>query len=59
MLPKISDTVMFLKTAKEIWDAVKLTYSKVYDVAQIYEIKTKVAATKQGSQFITKYVNLL
>jgi len=59
MLPEISDTIIFLKTAKEIWDAMKLTYSKVHDVAQIYEIRTKVAATKQGSKSITEYANLL
>jgi len=59
MLPKISDTVMFLDFAKKIWDAVKLTYSKVHDGVQIYEIMTKVAATKQGSRLITKYSNLL
>lgn len=27
MIPEISDIVMFLTTAKEIWDVVKLTYS--------------------------------
>ena len=59
MMPEISNTIMFLKTTKEIWDAVKLTYSKVHDAAQIYEIKTKVAATKQGSQSITEYTNHL
>ena len=46
MVPEISDTVMLLTTAREIWKAVKTTYSKVNDAAQIYEIWTKVAATK-------------
>ena len=32
MVPEISDTVMFL-TAKDIWEAVNLTYSKVKDAA--------------------------
>ena len=50
---------MFLTTAKDIWEAINLTYSKVHDVAQIYEIRTKVAATKQGTKFITEYANLL
>ena len=58
MMPEISDIIMFLKTAKEIWDAARLNYSKVHDATQIYEIKTKVAATKQGSRFITEYANL-
>ena len=29
MVPEISDTIMFLTTAKDIWDAINLTYSKV------------------------------
>ncbi|KAK8340668.1 hypothetical protein V6Z12_A08G113300 [Gossypium hirsutum] len=29
MMPKISDTCMFLNTSKEIWEAMKQTYSKV------------------------------
>ncbi|XP_059661691.1 uncharacterized protein LOC132307839 [Cornus florida] len=59
MLPEISDTCMFLSTAKEIWEAVKQTYSKVRDAAQIYEIKTKISATKQGNRSVTEYSNLL
>ena len=40
MLPEISSTFMFLSTAKEIWEAVRQTYSKIRDVAQIIQIKT-------------------
>jgi len=58
-MPEISDTCMFLSTSKEIWEAVKQTYSKVRDAAQIYEIKTKISSTKQGSRSITQYSNLL
>ena len=47
MIPEINDIVLFLSMIKEIWKAVKITYSKVNDLAQIDEIKTKVAATKQ------------
>ena len=50
MIPEISDTVMFLTTGKEIWEAVKITYAKVNDPAQIYEIRNKIAATKQGTR---------
>ena len=59
MLPEISDTCMFLTTAKEIWEAVRQTYSKVRDAAQIYEIKTKISATKQGDNSVTEYANRL
>ena len=59
MLPEISDTCMFLTTTKEIWEVVGQTYSKVCDAAQIYEIKIKISATKQGSLSVTEYANLL
>ena len=59
MLPEISDIVMFLNTAKEIWDAVKEAYNKVHDAARIYETKTKLSATKQGARSATEYSNPL
>ncbi|KAL5779924.1 hypothetical protein ACOSQ2_010661 [Xanthoceras sorbifolium] len=54
MSPEISDTCMFLNTAKEIWEAIKQMYSKVRDAAKIYEIKIKIAATKQGNMTRTR-----
>jgi len=59
MLTEISDSIMFLSTAKEIWDAVKETYSKVHDAARIYEIKTKLSAAKHGARPVTEYSNFL
>ena len=29
MVPEINDTMMFLSITKEIWEAIKITYSKV------------------------------
>ena len=59
MVPEINDTMMFLTIAKDIWEAIKVTYSKVHDAAQIYEIRTKMATTKQGIRSIKEYANLL
>lgn len=53
MIPEIRDTCMFLTTAADIWETVKQTYSKVRHAAQIYEIKTKISSTNQGSWSIT------
>ena len=50
----ISQTCLFLSTAKEVWDAVHQTYSRVRDAAQIYEIKTRISGFKQGSKSVTK-----
>ena len=56
---EISDTRMFLATAKDIWDAIQQTYSKARDAAQVYEVKVKTIAAKQGSKTVTKYANQL
>ena len=50
MIPEISDTCMFLATAKDIWDAIQQTYSKARDAAQVYEVKVKT---------VTEYANQL
>ncbi|TXG72633.1 hypothetical protein EZV62_001212 [Acer yangbiense] len=59
MTPEISDTCMFLSTAKDIWDSIQQTYSKVKDAAQVYDIRTKTASTKQGNNSVTEYANTL
>ncbi|KAK0577178.1 hypothetical protein LWI29_029047 [Acer saccharum] len=59
MAPEISDTCMFLKTAQDIWDTCKQTYSRVHDAAQIYDIKTRISNTKQGTHSVTEYANIL
>ena len=50
MVPVISDTCMFLATAKDIWDALQQTYSNARDVAQVYKVKVKIMATKEGTK---------
>ena len=59
MTPEISDTCMFLATAKDIWDAIQQTYSKAIDAAQVYEVKVMTITAKQGSKTVTEYVNQL
>ncbi|KAK2991614.1 hypothetical protein RJ640_014010 [Escallonia rubra] len=59
MLPEISDTFMFLPSAKEIWEAAQHTYSKVRDAARVFEIKSKISDIKQGDRSVTEYANLL
>ena len=59
MVPKISNTCVFFTLIKEIWDAVNETYSKVRDMTQIFEIKTRVSATRQDNHSVIKYANIL
>ena len=58
MQPEINKTYMFLTTKQEIQEAIKQTYSKVKDATQIYEKKTKIHSTKQGSLSIVENYNL-
>ncbi|XP_011046793.1 PREDICTED: uncharacterized protein LOC105141310 [Populus euphratica] len=44
---------------QNIWDAVRQTYSKVKDVALIYEIKMKLSMTKQGNMMVIEYYNTM
>ncbi|ESW12240.1 hypothetical protein PHAVU_008G096100 [Phaseolus vulgaris] len=49
MTPEESDTYMFMKTTKDVWDICKANNSKVGDASQIYEIKMRISNTKQGN----------
>ena len=59
MKPQIKKTYILLPTAKEIWDAVNKTYSKVGFGTQIFQIKRQIYITKQGSMNVTDYYNTL
>ena len=59
MTLEISDTCIFLTTAKDIWNALHRIDSKALDATQVYEIKVKIGATKQGNKAIKEYANML
>lgn len=61
MEPSISDTCMFLTSAKDIWDFIQKThFSKSRNInAQVYEIKVKIKTTKQGDKSVAEYANIL
>ena len=46
MVPEISDTCMFLKSAKEIWEVVEQTYSETKNFTQIYDVKVRSFLSK-------------
>jgi hypothetical protein len=58
-MPEVCGPCMFLVTTKDIWDAVRQTYSKVKDATLIYEIKTKLSMTKQGNMMVIEYYNTM
>ena len=50
---------MLLTIVKDICDAVHQIYLKALDATQMYEIKVKTKATKQGKKIVTEYANIL
>ena len=56
---EISKTYLLLPTARDIWEAVSKTYSKVGVSSQIFELKRHIINTKQGSSIFTEYYNTL
>jgi len=59
MTPEASDTYMFMKTTKDVWDICKANNSKVGDASQIYEIKMRISNTKQGNYSVSEYAHTL
>ena len=46
---------MFLPTTKDVWDAIRETYSDAENVSQIFELKTRLWQMKQGVLEVTEY----
>jgi len=49
---KISDSVMFLITAKEMWDTLKVMYENEKNSLRIFEIYERLFELKQGDKFV-------
>lgn len=50
---------MYYDTAKEMWDAVKETYSNVDNTSAIFEIKSILHDLRQDDRLVTEYFNTL
>jgi hypothetical protein len=48
--PEISQGYLFLRTAKEVWDAAAQTYSKVVNAALKYDLKRRIHGLTQGNR---------
>ena len=48
---------LFLPSAKDVWEAVKETYSDVENASQIFELKNTLWQDKQGEKEVTIYYN--
>ena len=49
MEPAIAKPHMFLPTAKDVWEAVREMYSDLENSSQIFELKTKLWSSEEGS----------
>ncbi|XP_073128544.1 uncharacterized protein [Henckelia pumila] len=57
MEPSIGKTYLFLPTARDVWDAVRETYSDLENSSQIFELKTRLWNSKQGERNVIDYYN--
>ncbi|KAJ1404398.1 gag-polypeptide of LTR copia-type [Sesbania bispinosa] len=59
MTNEIGENFMYYDTAKEMWDAVKETYSNVDNTSAVFEIKSILHDLRQGDFSVTEYFNTL
>ena len=59
MILDVSCNCMFLSSSREIWDALRQTFSKKQDIATSYELKMKIFSTKQGAMTVTDCYEIL
>ncbi|CAJ2657582.1 unnamed protein product [Trifolium pratense] len=55
----IGKPYMFLPSAKDVWEAVKETYSDIQNASQIFGLKSRLWHAKQGDRNVTTYYNEL
>ena len=55
MKPAVGKTYMFLPTEKDVWDAIRETYSDAENASQIFKLKMWLWQRKQGDQEVTEY----
>nr|XP_016452871.1 PREDICTED: uncharacterized protein LOC107777375 [Nicotiana tabacum] len=53
----IGKSYIFLPTARDVWEAVRETYSYVENASQIFELKIKLWQAKQDKREVTAYYN--
>jgi len=49
---KISGSVMFLTTVKEMWDTLKVMYENEKNPSRIFEIYERLFELKQGDKYV-------
>ena len=59
MTNEIGENFLLYGTAKEIWDAVRETYSSSENTLELFEIEAALHDLRQGDLTVTQYFNTL
>ena len=59
MDPAIAKAFIFLPTAKDVWEAVRDTYSDLENYFQLFQLHAKVSKMQQGESDVTTYYKKL
>lgn len=59
MKPKISNHFLFLETTHQIWIALAKLYSQMGHTAKVYELRQRIAQSKQENQPLAIYYSFL
>jgi len=51
----INGSVMFLPTAKKMWDTLKVMYGKEKDPSRVFEIYERLFELKQGDKSVAEF----
>jgi len=52
---KISSSVMFLPTAKDMWDTLKVVYENEKNPSKVFEINERIFELKQGDRSVHEF----
>ena len=55
----IGENFLLFRTAKDIWDAAKETYSSSENISELFQVESALHDFRQGEQTVTQYYNTL
>ncbi|KAL5565961.1 hypothetical protein UlMin_029125 [Ulmus minor] len=59
MTTEVGESFLLYKTAKEIWETARETYSSSENTSELFEIETRLHDLRQGELTVTQYFNIL
>ena len=59
MTTEVGESFLLYRTAKEIWEAARETYSSTENTSALFEIETRLYDLRQGDLSVTQYFNML